>query len=89
MLQRESLRVDAHHFHDEDPEQKVTIKDLRNRYRVTTRTIDRWLQKPHLEFPKPVMVVRDASRRVSHRYWRLGDLDAWDRRQAVVRAERA
>lgn len=72
---------------DIDTEQKIQIRGLVKRYDVTSRTIDRWLQKPHLEFPKPVMVVRDASGRVSHRYWRVGDLDAWDRRQAVTGAE--
>lgn len=87
LQQHDSLRVDAHQFNNHD--QKVTIKDLRQRYRVTTRTIDRWLQKPHLEFPKPVMVMRDASGRVCHRYWGLGDLDAWDRRQAATCAEQA
>lgn len=87
LQQHERVRVDAHP--NKDPEQKVTIRDLRSRYRVTTRTIDRWLEKPHLEFPKPVMVVRDASGRVAHRYWRLGDLEAWDRKQAVTSAEQA
>jgi hypothetical protein len=84
LQQHDSVRVDAHQSNNHDIEQKVTIRDLRNRYRVTTRTIDRWLQRSHLEFPHPVMVVRDVSGRVAHRYWRLGDLDAWDRRQAEV-----
>jgi hypothetical protein len=35
------------------------------------------------------MVVRDTSGRVAHRYWRLGDLDEWDRKQAVTSAEQA
>lgn len=74
---------------DIDPEQKIQIRGLTKRYDVTSRTIDRWLQKPHLGFPKPVMVVRDASGRTSHRYWRLGDLDEWDRKQTVAGAERA
>ena len=87
LQQHDSVRVDAHQFNN--CEQKVTIRDLRNRYRVTTRTIDRWLQRSHLDFPKPMMVVHDSSGRVSHRYWRLGDLDAWDRRQAVTSAELA
>lgn len=89
LQQHDSVRVNAYQSNNHDLEQKVTIRDLRNRYRVTTRTIDRWLGRRHLDFPKPTMLVRDASGRVSHRYWRLGDLDAWDRRQAVIGAERA
>ncbi|MBW7964948.1 hypothetical protein [Bradyrhizobium sp. BR 10261] len=81
---RTSVRVS-----DIDPEQKIQIRGLTKRYDVTSRTIDRWLLKPHLDFPKPVMLVHDASGRVSHRYWRLGDLEEWDRRQAVSSADRA
>lgn len=89
LQQHNAVRAHAHQPNNHDLEQKVTIRDLRSRYRVTTRTLDRWLQKPHLDFPKPVMVVRDASGRVATRYWRLGDLDAWDRKQAVAGAEQA
>jgi hypothetical protein len=48
-----------------------SIKVLR-RYDVCSRTLNRWEEKPELGFPKPVRINR-------RRYWRLAELQAWER----------
>jgi hypothetical protein len=47
------------------------------RYDRTTRTIDRWLEREVLDFPKPIVVN-------GRRYWRVSDLEDWERRQAAA-----
>lgn len=49
------------------------------RYGVTDMTIDRWVKNPDLAFPKPVYIGR-------YRYWRISDLEAWERSRAKVPA---
>jgi hypothetical protein len=61
-----------------DLDQKMTARRVARRFDVSVRTIDRWLEKPHLAFPKPVMFTHDISGRVANRYWKLGDLVAWE-----------
>jgi hypothetical protein len=76
------------HAHACDPQftdldRKITARSVANRYDISVRTLDRWMQKAHLEFPKPVMVMHDIAGRVCTRYWRLGDLIAWDRKRST------
>jgi hypothetical protein len=66
-----------------DPERRIQARSVAGRYDISGRTLDRWLQKPHLEFPQPVMLLHDVAGRVSSRFWRLGDLIAWDRKRAT------
>ena len=42
------------------------------RYGVTSMTLHRWLKDPNNSFPKPTYLGR-------LRYWRLADLEAWER----------
>jgi hypothetical protein len=72
-----------------DQSNMIQARAVANRYSISTRTLDRWLQKPHLAFPQPVMVTRDITGRVSARFWRLADLVAWERAQAVKHADAA
>jgi hypothetical protein len=51
-------------------------KRVERHYMVCGRTLDRWEDNPALEFPKPVWINR-------RRYWRLADLQAWERSRAV------
>ena len=46
------------------------------RYGKTDRTLDRWLQDPRLNFPRPT-VIR------GRRYFREAELVAWERAQAA------
>jgi hypothetical protein len=46
------------------------------RYAVTPRTIDRWLDREALNFPKPLVVN-------NRRYWPLEVLLAWELAQAA------
>lgn len=46
------------------------------RYGVADRTLDRWLTRPELRFPRPVVVNR-------RRYFRESDLLAWERFRAA------
>jgi predicted DNA-binding transcriptional regulator AlpA len=49
------------------------------RYGVTDRTLDRWLAREELQFPRPVVVNR-------RRYFRDKDLVAWEQRRAANEA---
>jgi hypothetical protein len=70
-----------------DLDVKVQARGVARRYDISVRTLDRWLQKPHLDFPKPVMLMHDIAGRVSARFWRISDLVAWERGQAVKHAQ--
>lgn len=50
-----------------------------SRYGVTSMTLHRWLRDPKLNFPEPTYLGR-------FRYWRLADLEAWERSQPRGRA---
>jgi hypothetical protein len=47
-----------------------------DRYGICARTLDRWVKDESIGFPKPVVVRR-------RRYWRVGELTAFERRRAV------
>ena len=72
-----------------DPDRMIQASSVAARYDISVRTLDRWLQKPHLGFPPPVMVTRDIAGRVSSRFWRPSHLVAWERAQAVKHAQAA
>ena len=44
------------------------------RYGICYMTLHRWLQDPRMNFPRPVYFGR-------LRYWRVADLEAWERSQ--------
>jgi predicted DNA-binding transcriptional regulator AlpA len=69
------------------PDLMMQARSVANRYDISVRTVDRWLAKPNFAFPKPVMVTHDALGRVCGRFWRLGDLIDWERRQAAPHAQ--
>jgi hypothetical protein len=54
----------------------LTIGSLAKRYGVCTRTIDRWLVDERVEFPAFVRIR-------ARRYWRIADLEDWERRRAT------
>ena len=62
----------------------LTGPQVQQRYQRTPVTIWRWLHDPDLGFPQPVKIQR-------LNYWRLCDLEAWERAQAEksARAEAA
>jgi hypothetical protein len=66
-----------------DAEHLIQARGVADRYDISVRTLDRWLQRPHLAFPPPVMVTRDLAGRVSSRFWRPSHLVAWERAQAA------
>jgi hypothetical protein len=49
------------------------IYDLMQRYRKTRSTVDRWLNDPALNFPRPVLIR-------GKRLWKISELDAFDER---------
>lgn len=79
-LSRRAYAPDHDHI---DPDQMMQARAVARRYDIAMRTLDRWLQKTHLAFPKPVMVTRDVTGRVCARFWRVADLIDWERRQAT------
>lgn len=46
---------------------------------ISDMTLWRWLQDPALNFPRPLVINR-------RRYWRLADIETWERAQASSRA---
>jgi predicted DNA-binding transcriptional regulator AlpA len=55
---------------------RLPAKLVWQRYSVTDRTLDRWLTRPELRFPKPIAVIN------GRRYWSLAELEAWERERA-------
>jgi hypothetical protein len=50
------------------------------RYGVTDRTLDRWLAKESLGFPKPLLINK-------RRYFREAELIDWERSRASSKSE--
>ena len=50
----------------------VPARHVWGRYGITSRTLCRWLQRIELGFPKPLVVN-------ARRYWRLSEIEAWER----------
>ena len=70
-----------------DLDTRIKASAVARRYGVSVRTLDRWIPKPHLNFPAPSLVLRDIAGRSCVRLWRLGDLIEWERAQAVKHAQ--
>jgi hypothetical protein len=66
-----------------DPDTMIQASSVAARYDISVRTLDRWLQAPHRAFPPPTMKTRDITGRVASRFWRLGDLLAWETAQGA------
>jgi hypothetical protein len=63
----------------DDDDHMVGTKAVRIRYgNCCKRTIDRWIDDPEMDFPKPTMIN-------GRRYWRLCDLRQWERARAADR----
>jgi predicted DNA-binding transcriptional regulator AlpA len=60
----------------------LPARQVWTRYGVSDRTIDRWLARADLGFPKPVEINR-------RRYWKLADIEAWERSRASSKMEAA
>jgi len=56
------------------PGRKLLTRHLCARYRVSDRTIDRWMRDPRLGFPQPIVINR-------RRFWNEVDIDQFDARQ--------
>jgi predicted DNA-binding transcriptional regulator AlpA len=59
----------------EIPENFMPAKKVWERYGVTDRTIDRWLNDPAMKFPRPMKIN-------GRRYFDEQQLIAWERRRA-------
>jgi predicted DNA-binding transcriptional regulator AlpA len=56
----------------------IGSRTLRERYdNISDMTVWRWLHDPYLGFPQPIYLGK-------RRYWRLGDLEAWERSRAAA-----
>jgi len=58
---------------------KLLTRHLCARYRVSDRTIDRWVADPRLGFPQPLIVN-------NRRYWEESEIVAFDARQREAAA---
>jgi predicted DNA-binding transcriptional regulator AlpA len=52
------------------------------RYGICLRTLYRWAESETLELPKPLWINR-------RRFWRLADLQAWERRRVACKSMEA
>lgn len=59
--------------HDDGP--LVPTRLVCDRYHVSDRTIDRWISKPELGFPQPIIINK-------RRYFREQQLQLWERSRA-------
>jgi hypothetical protein len=50
---------------------------VQQRYHVTAMSIWRWLRKPGLAFPRPLVIN-------GRRYWRFSELLTWERGRALA-----
>lgn len=58
----------------------VTARNVRARYGdISDMTLWRWLADKEIRFPQPLRINR-------RRYWRLADLEDWERKRARVAA---
>lgn len=55
--------------------QFLPTRSVLERYEITTMTLWRWCQSKQLSFPAPMMIGR-------RKYWKLADLEAWERQRA-------
>lgn len=58
-----------------NPDHRLTGPQVRARFgNISHMTLWRWLRSPEVGFPQPLVVA-------NRRYWRLGDIDSWERAQ--------
>ncbi len=62
-----------------DYENFLPARQVWERYGVTDMTLHRWIRDEKLGFPAPIYIHR-------LRYWRLADLEEWERSRPVGRA---
>lgn len=55
-------------------DQYLKGRSVWERYGVSNMTLHRWVRDESLGFPAPTYIGR-------YRYWKLADLEAWERRQ--------
>ena len=60
----------------------LPARQVWERYGVTDMTLHRWIRDERRNFPKPVYIGR-------FRYWRLADLQRWERSRPTERGQQA
>ena len=55
----------------------LPIRHVSIRYGVSIRTLDRWLNRPDMSFPRPIIIA-------SRRYWYKAQLTSWETRQFLA-----
>jgi hypothetical protein len=67
-------------------EQLLSSRAVRKRYgNVVGRTLTRWEDDPDVDFPKHITITNGPRAR---RYWRITDLERWERERALASAAR-
>jgi predicted DNA-binding transcriptional regulator AlpA len=64
---------------DSNSSVRLPTRKVLERFGICTRTLDRWLAKPDLKFPRPIVVN-------GRRYFALGEIEAWERSRAAQMA---
>lgn len=64
-----------------DPDGYLSAPQVLKRFAISDMTLFRWLKNPENDFPRPIYFG-------PRRYWKLPDLEAWERRAAARSAER-
>lgn len=59
--------------------QYLPARKVWERYGITSMTLWRWVREERMGFPAPIYLGR-------FRFWRLADLEAWERAQPRRRA---
>lgn len=77
---RRSLSSAADHVLDAVAGPLLPTRKVWGRYDTTPRTLDRWLAREELGFPKPIVIN-------GRRYWHENKLIEWERSRATAKAE--
>ena len=60
-------------------DQRLPTSMVADRFHVATRTVERWMEDPLLNFPQPLLINK-------RRYWSLAELENWERVRAATGA---
>ena len=58
---------------------KLSARRVSERFGISPRTLDRWLHRPDLKFPRPLVIA-------GRRYFSRNEIQVWERVRAVASA---
>jgi hypothetical protein len=81
-IARNAPSLDADEASDRSSPSLLPKRHVADRYSVSLKTVNGWIDNPALQFPQPVIIG-------GRLYWRVTDLVAWERARATPAAHAA